>query len=156
MVTTLHDADFNAWTQEQAARLRQAAHGRINDDLDWENLAEEIEGMGGSERGEIENRLIVLLNHLAKLAWSPDTPPRRVWRVTVSEQRRRLALRTRKSPSLRGYPAEVLGECWDIARPRAEVDLDVREGSLPAICPWDLTTQVLDDDWLPAAPTDNA
>jgi len=156
MVTTLHDADFNAWTQEQAARLRQAAHGRTNDDLDWENLAEEIEGMGGSERGEIESRLIILLIHLAKLAWSRDTPPRRIWRLTVAEQRRRLALRTRKSPSLRRYPAEVLTDCWDIARPKAEYELDLPEGDLPAACPWDLTTQVLDDDWLPPAPTDHA
>ena len=77
-MANLYESDFFAWTQDQATRLKQAAAKRVNIDLDWKNLAEEIESMGGSERHEINNRLIELLFHLAKLAWSPDLPPRAV------------------------------------------------------------------------------
>ena len=156
MEVSLYESDFYAWTGDQAARLRRLAAERANIDLDWDNLAEEIECMGGSERGEIENRLIILLIHLAKLAWSPDAAPRRMWRVTVAEQRRRLVLRTRKSPSLTRYPVEVLDECWQIARPKAEAELNIPEGQLPAVCPWTLDEHLMNQDWLPPEPTEQA
>ena len=45
-----YDDDFFAWTQEQARLLRK---GELTD-VDAENLAEEIESMGRSDRREIE------------------------------------------------------------------------------------------------------
>jgi hypothetical protein len=42
--TELYDQDFYAWTQEQAALLREGALH----DLDVTNLAEEIESLGKS------------------------------------------------------------------------------------------------------------
>jgi len=58
----LHDLDFHAWTQQQAALLKQ---GRL-DQLDLEHLIEEIESMGASERNQLQNRLKILLGHLLK------------------------------------------------------------------------------------------
>ena len=152
---SLYDADFYAWTQDQAARLRNAAAARVNIDLDWNNLAEEVESMGGSERSEIYNRLIELLFHLAKLAWSPDLPPRADWTVSVLNQRDGIAYAIGKSPSLKRHPQEIFDDCWAKARKRAAVALTVPVSRFPLTCPWDLTAQVLDDDWLPPAPTDN-
>ena len=43
--TDLHEQDFYAWTQEQAAKLRASQPA----ELDWESLAEEIEDMGSWE-----------------------------------------------------------------------------------------------------------
>ncbi|MFL5123282.1 MAG: DUF29 family protein, partial [Microvirga sp.] len=43
---SLYERDFYAWLQDQAAKLRARSHN----DLDWENLAEEIESVGRSER----------------------------------------------------------------------------------------------------------
>lgn len=35
----LHDRDFVAWTEAQAAKLRAAAAAHVNLPLDWGNLA---------------------------------------------------------------------------------------------------------------------
>ena len=56
-MNAVHERDFYAWTQEQAAPLRQ---GQL-DCLDLEYLAEEIEALGRSERRELANRLEILL-----------------------------------------------------------------------------------------------
>jgi hypothetical protein len=41
------ETDFYEWTQSQAAKLREAGSRRLNLDVDWENVAEEIESSGG-------------------------------------------------------------------------------------------------------------
>jgi len=43
---TLYDEDFAAWSKQQAEALRAAARGGSKQQLDWENLAEEIERLG--------------------------------------------------------------------------------------------------------------
>ena len=50
-----YEEDFYAWTQEQAAALREAGQNRVNlrPPLDYENLAEEIRGLGGRDRREV-------------------------------------------------------------------------------------------------------
>ncbi len=46
--STAYEADFHAWSKDQAARLRDLRPKS----LDWENIAEEIESLGGSQRRE--------------------------------------------------------------------------------------------------------
>jgi Domain of unknown function DUF29 len=58
-----YDADFYAWTKAQADALRR----RAANEVDWDNLAEEIESAGRSDRKEIRSRLEVLLVHLLGL-----------------------------------------------------------------------------------------
>jgi hypothetical protein len=73
MVTSLcmsdYDLDFYAWTQRQGSLLRRLAAGeRVNDaDLDWPNIAEEIETLGRSERGAVASRIRNVVEHLMKL-----------------------------------------------------------------------------------------
>ncbi len=59
----LYEADFYAWTQEQARLLRSQQFSRI----DWPNLIEEVESLGKQQRQELRNRLSVLVGHLAPL-----------------------------------------------------------------------------------------
>jgi hypothetical protein len=49
-MSDLYDEDFTLWTEQQAALLRRRAAGElVNDaDLDWQNIAEEIEAAGGN------------------------------------------------------------------------------------------------------------
>src|SRR5438128_176130 len=56
MENTLYEQDFVLWTEAQAKALREAAVGG-NTPLDWENLAEEIESLGRSERRELRSRI---------------------------------------------------------------------------------------------------
>jgi Domain of unknown function DUF29 len=62
MTTPNDEADFYQWTQAQAAALRAKDWGA----LDLENLAEEIESLGRSERRAIAHQLERVLIHLLK------------------------------------------------------------------------------------------
>ena len=43
----LYDCDALTWSDQQAELLRRLAAGeRVNDQLDWPNIIEEIEGVG--------------------------------------------------------------------------------------------------------------
>ena len=89
----LYDQDFVRWTEEQAAALRRAksrfpaATGGSNLLLDWENLAEEIESLGKSDRRELRSQITRVLRHLLKLEASPAAEPRACSRATIDEAR---------------------------------------------------------------------
>lgn len=152
---TVFEQDFHAWTQQQAAALRRAAADRVNVPIDWENVAEEIECMGRSERNEIEQRLTVLLTHLLThlLTWlfCPDLRERclRPWRLTIRAQRRMIVKRLSDSPSLRPFAVTAFAEAYRNARGDAadEVEADIR--SFPPDPPFSLD-EALD----PAYPPD--
>jgi hypothetical protein len=88
MVAQQYDTDVVAWSERQAELLRRRAAGvLVNDtELDWLNLAEEIEAVGASTRRELRNRLVRLLQHLLKWYFQPEhRSPRRLricWRTT--------------------------------------------------------------------------
>lgn len=54
-MSTLYETDFYQWTQQQAALLRRGESNGAG--LDWENIAEEIESMGKSNRLALGFRL---------------------------------------------------------------------------------------------------
>lgn len=106
-----YDADLLVWSTHQAELLRRMGAGeRVNDQVDWENVAEEIESLGRSEKRELENRVATILVHLIKLLVSPTEAPRVGWAETVLEQRRQLAKVLRDNPSLRRMVADVVAE----------------------------------------------
>src|SRR5712691_471210 len=94
----LYEQDFYAWTQHQAAVLRaQKWH-----DLDYDNLAEEVESLGKSQQNALESRLEKLMLHLLKWRYQPDKRVRgHSWQSTILAQRRRLWRLLRQNPSLR-------------------------------------------------------
>jgi hypothetical protein len=106
----LYDEDFLLWTQQQAKLLREAAERRVNFPLDWENLAEEIESLGKSQRSELRSRLVTIIEHLLKLEYSSAREPRNGWRETVGRTRHEAELLLDDNPSLRReVPALVEG-----------------------------------------------
>ena len=80
MSNSLYDRDFYAWANQQAALLRA---GRLAE-ADIENIAEEIESMGRSEKRELVSRLVVLLQHLLKWQFQPLFRGAS-WRLTYRE-----------------------------------------------------------------------
>jgi hypothetical protein len=138
-----YDQDFYAWSEEQA-RLLQA---RSVAGLDWENLAEEIRSLGGSERSEIRSRLVVVLHHLLK--WQHQPSRRKSgWSASILEARDQLNERLRESPSLRSYPNTVLEKQYSIARLRAADETDLPLDTFPAECPYTVN-EVLDESFHP-------
>jgi hypothetical protein len=100
-VKTLHEEDFFAWTKHQAKGLRAAARSRSIQPLDWENLAEEIEGLGGSERSGLGSHIMRIIQQFAKLEFSASTDPRNGWRRTIRIARLQAQKRIENNPSLR-------------------------------------------------------
>jgi Domain of unknown function DUF29 len=49
----LYDQDFYLWIQRTAKLLKE----RSFDEVDWENLIEEIESMGRSQKKKVKSRL---------------------------------------------------------------------------------------------------
>jgi Domain of unknown function DUF29 len=104
----LYDEDFVRWTEEQSSALRDAARVGTNLPLDWENLAEEIESLGRSQRHELRSRLAVILEHLMKLEPSPAIDPRTGWMDTISRERLNIEDLPRDSPCLKSQLASMI------------------------------------------------
>jgi hypothetical protein len=92
----LYERDYYTWALKQARALR----ARSTEALDWENLAEEVEGLARTEARELKNRLEVLLVHLVKWRYQPAKRSKS-WRLTIREQRQRLAQLLDENPGLK-------------------------------------------------------
>jgi hypothetical protein len=138
-----YDEDFYAWSMEQARLLRGGEFAR----LDIENIAEELESLGRSDKRQIESRLVVLLAHLPK--WQVQIGFRsRSWSATIREQRRRIGRLVRESPSLQPAVDQLLAEAFTEARERAADETGLAETAFPAACRF-TADQVLAEDFLP-------
>jgi hypothetical protein len=98
---THYRSDFVLWSKEQAAALRAAARGGSNQNLDWENLAEEIESLGISQRSALKSQIGRIIEHLLKLENSPAVDPRRGWIGSIRDARNEIDRILEDSPSLR-------------------------------------------------------
>jgi hypothetical protein len=129
MPKALYDEDFVLWTEEQAAALRRAksfspAKSEGSDlALDWENLAEEIESLGKSDRRELRSQLTGVLRHLLKLEASAAREPRAGWRATISEARNEIDGLLEDSPSLRRSAEGLIKKQFGAAAKLAADDL---------------------------------
>ncbi len=108
---SLYESDFLLWTQETVAKLK----ARDFDNVDLDNLIEEIESLGSSYRDELESRLETLLAHCLKRLYVNMPYCFNGWQNTIKEQRRRIALRLRKTPSLRVVWDEIFDDAWELA-----------------------------------------
>jgi hypothetical protein len=108
-MTGLYETDFALWAAEQASALRDAAH-RGSNTVDWENVAEEIESLGRSERRALASHIAVVIEHLLKLQTSPATGSRRQWRESVRRARQEINRVLKDSPSLRREVPEIVTE----------------------------------------------
>jgi hypothetical protein len=148
----LYDKDFVLWAMGQAELLRLRAEGkRANDgEVDWSNIAEEIDTLGRSDRRELRNRVRTILVHLMKLQASPATEPRAGWHETIIEQRTQMQALLEDSPSLRADVQKIITAELSPARSIAAVSF-TDHGEQPRVDPAGLTyseEQVM-GPWLP-------
>jgi hypothetical protein len=128
-----------------AALLRQ---GKLAE-VDLLNVAEELESMGRSEKRELLSRFEVLLVHLLK--WSYQANRRsNSWKDTIWEQRRRIELLLKDSPSLKHRLAERVADAYPGALVAAARETNLPKETFPKICPYSLE-QILDEDFYPSA-----
>lgn len=84
-----YDTDILRWSERQAELLRRRAAGElVNEaDIDWPNVAEEVESVGRSQLSAVRSHLVqALLHDLKAEAWplSREVPH---WRAEARGQR---------------------------------------------------------------------
>ena len=158
----LYEEDFVRWTEEQSALLRRAKTlfpaptGGSNQPLDWDNLADEIESLGKSDRRELRSQITRILRHLVKLEVSPAAKPRAGWRATINEARTEIEGLLEDSPSLRRETDGLIKKQILAAARLAADDLkqhgETAEGIAERLEQGVYTTEQVLEDWFPDEP----
>ncbi len=95
MSRVLYKEDYYGWLRENVRLIREKKFSEI----DADNLIEELESMGKSEKRELSSRLTVLLLNLIK--WQYQAVKRSTsWRNTIAVQRIDIRELLDDSPSL--------------------------------------------------------
>ncbi|MFM7406372.1 MAG: DUF29 domain-containing protein [Cuspidothrix sp.] len=141
---TLYDQDYYLWLKTTINQLRTGQFSTV----DLENLLEELETLGRSQKRTIQNLLINLLEHLLKLKYSDSEIERNQghWQGEIRTFRREIKDELTDSPSLKPYILEIFDECYQEARKlvsdRSQLSLD----TFPLI-PIGSLEQILDENW---------
>ena len=142
-MSSLYERDFYAWADQQARLLRAGNLAAA----DFPNIIEEIESMGRSEQRELVNRLVVLLLHLLKWRFQPSLRGHS-WRLSIREQRLRLAAHLEDNPSLKAKLDLALGRAYPLPLIEAERETGLAESTFPQVCPFSFA-QVMDANFWP-------
>ena len=143
MERVLYQKDYYGWLQENAQLIRE----RKFSEIDTENLIEELESMGKSEKRELSSRLTVLLMHLLK--WRYQSVRRSMsWRNTIAVRRIDIRELLEDSPSLKNEITDKIAVAYEKAVLAAEVETGIEKHNFPAECPFSLE-QILDEAFLP-------
>lgn len=141
--SNLYEQDFYLWIETIAKQLKTGRFAEI----DLENLIEEIESMGRSEKRALESNLVVLLMHLLKYKYQPEKRTNS-WLSTILEHRRRLNRNLQDSPSLKKYFLKIFSECYQDARQQAAIETGLLIDNFPAESPFS-EDRCLNKDFLP-------
>ena len=100
----LHESDFNLWVEEMKVKIKN----RDVENMDWDNLLDEIDDMGKSEKRSLDSYMQRLIEHLLKLSYWVEEKERcqKGWIREVVNFRTRIKRILKKNPSLRNYLKE--------------------------------------------------
>lgn len=141
-MTKLYEQDFSLWIETTVEQLKQ----KKLDKIDWENLIEEIESLGKSEKNALQSNLRILLMHLLKWKYQPDRRSNS-WSYTITEHNIRIAQAFKDSPSLKRYFSEIFDDCYQNARKLAAKETGLDINIFPVNCPFS-QEEVLNSDRL--------
>ena len=108
---SLYDRDILLWVEDTVAKLK--SHNF--EQLDLDNLIEEVEALGISQRRELRNRLTTLLEHLLKCLYVNLSNDHNGWERTIREQRRQIHFLLKDAPSLKSIWTDIFTQAWELA-----------------------------------------
>lgn len=142
-VTPKYEEDVYGWAIRTAQLLKD---GKMNE-VDFENIIEEIEALGRSEKYELINRLSVLLSHLLKWQYQPAMRGHS-WIYSIKEQRKQSKIHLKDNPSLKSKLDDILIDAYDVAISKAAKETTLDEKLFPQECPYTFE-QIMDDEFYP-------
>jgi len=152
----LYETDFLAWSKEQAEALRSVGRGGSNRLLDWENLAEEIESLGISQKTALRSQMRRIVRHLLKLEFSPAAAPRGGWLESIIDARSEIEDLLETSPSLKSEVSGAIPVALRQGSKAATTDLTVHgeldPTTLARIGATTYTEEQVLGDWFPPEP----
>jgi len=122
-MSDLYEEDIVLWSERQGELLRRRAEGELVNEaeLDWPNIAEEIESVGNEQRFAVESLLVQAIVHRLKAEAWPACRDMETWRADsirfrgdaasrfVPSMRQRIDLNRIYSRALRAMPRAVDG-----------------------------------------------
>jgi hypothetical protein len=138
-----YEEDFYGRSMAMAGLLKE----RRMTELDYDNLIEEIESMGGSVVDQLMNRLTVVMANLLKWQHQPSRRCRS-WQLLFKEQRIKIKRLIQSSPSLKIKMDEVFSTAYEYALYQAERETELSPKTFPKDCSYTFD-QCLDDEFYP-------
>ncbi|MBF2073026.1 MAG: DUF29 domain-containing protein [Synechococcales cyanobacterium C42_A2020_086] len=148
-MASLYDTDYQCWLDQTVAQLR----AREFDNLDLENLIEEIEGLGRSEKHAISSYLMRLCEHLLKIKyWESERESCfRRWDLEIANFRLQIQERLEASPSLKSFLQDHFLKQYKNSRKLFLKASQLNADQIPEKPDFTLE-QALDENWLPWQP----
>jgi hypothetical protein len=143
MSSTAYETDYNQWLKETVKHLQE----RNFEQVDWDNLIEEIESMGKSDRRALMSLLTRLIEHLLKLAYWQEEKKRsgNHWAAAIVNFRAQIQHRLEDSPSLRPELAVMYDKVYPVAIKSVSQLFSLNSDAHISL------EQTLDDNWFPPA-----
>jgi hypothetical protein len=139
----LYATDILEWSEHQAELLRRLAAGeRVNDQVDWENVVEEIESVGNEQIHAVSSLLMQAMAHRLKAIGWPDARDVANWQADA----RRFAIDAadRFTPSMQRR-LDVARIYRRALRTLPDQMDDKPPLTLPPACPWSLQDLLAED-----------
>lgn len=143
MDSTLYEKDILLWVEDTVSKLKK--HDFEN--LDIQNLIEEVESLGISQKKELISRLMVLIEHLLKRLYVDFPYDYNGWERTIRNQRAEIDLLLSQAPSLQSRWQISFDDAWQ--RALSKVKKEYRDVAFPEKCPFDSKIEVMlnEDIW---------
>lgn len=129
-----YETDFVKWARNQTYYLKNKEFSR----LDIDNLIEEIECLGRSEKRTLQSYLEILLMHMLKLKYQRGKHTKS-WDLSIKESNRKVQKTLSCNRCLKNDIKEILDDAYYSARLQAARETKLPEETFPEECPWNPT-----------------
>jgi hypothetical protein len=142
-IKDLYESDYLLWLEETSKLLKV----RDFTNLDLDNLIEEIESLGRSERNKLISSLRLIYQHLLKWQYQPQKRSKS-WSNTISRERDNISYYIEDTPSLKNLLEDVAALNKAYQRGRQDARRETGLTNLPQDCPYSIE-QTLDLNFIP-------
>jgi len=143
---SLYEQDYLCWVEKTVEQLKS----RDFDHLDLDNLIEEVESLGRSEKHAVSSYLMRLCEHLLKVKyWETERAHcLREWNVEITNFRIQIQAELESSPSLKTFLQSRFAKDYKNGRKLFLKASELDPESIPEQ-PCFTLEQALEEDWLP-------